>query len=90
MKIIIMILLAVAALGLILAVLMGLNIIQTTLLNLDGRDFCLLSMACSLFGYRHAHDPSVWGKAGRGSLKRGTARSVGRADPSAHDLVSTM
>ena len=48
MKIIIMILLAVAAIGLILAVLMGINFIQTTLLNLDGRDFCLLSVACSL------------------------------------------
>ena len=48
MKIIIMILLAIAAISLILAVLMGVNLIQTTLLNLDGRDFCLLSAACSL------------------------------------------
>jgi hypothetical protein len=48
MKTINLILLAVSAIALILAVLMGINIIQTTLLNLDGRDFCLFSVACTL------------------------------------------
>ena len=48
MKVIILILLAVSAIALLLAALMGLNIITGHLMQVGGRGFLELSTACSL------------------------------------------
>ena len=49
MKTIAMILMAISAIALILAALMGLNVIQTAILQVSGTGFLALSTACSLY-----------------------------------------
>ena len=65
MKIIALILMAVSAIALILAGLMGLNIIKTDLLNVSGVGFLQLSMACSLLAIAiHVVKPFEKGETG--------------------------
>ena len=49
MKILIQILMVVSAVALILSALMGFELIKTEIWNLDGRDFCLLALAITLY-----------------------------------------
>jgi hypothetical protein len=49
MKTIVLILMVISAIALILAVLMGLNIIKTAIMNITGRDLVALSTACSMY-----------------------------------------
>ena len=49
MKMVAVVLMGISAIALILAALMGVNILRTPLLNVEGTGFLELSMACSLF-----------------------------------------
>ena len=49
MKVVNQILMVVSAIALIIAVLMGVNIIQSDIMNVSGRGFLELSIACSLW-----------------------------------------
>ncbi len=49
MKVINQVLMIVAGVSLIIAVLMGVNVISSDIMNISGRGFLELSMACSLW-----------------------------------------
>ena len=49
MKVILQILMVASAISLVLAILMGFNLIQSDIMNVSGRGFLELSIACSLY-----------------------------------------
>ncbi|OGG55872.1 MAG: hypothetical protein A3F84_21300 [Candidatus Handelsmanbacteria bacterium RIFCSPLOWO2_12_FULL_64_10] len=66
MKTIVLILMLISAVALVLAALMGLDILKTAIMNVSGTGFLMLSIACSLYAIG-LHFTKLFGKGDSGA-----------------------